>query len=88
MPAQPGSLRDHVVCVRCAAALDLNELHCTRCQQPYGKLGAIPILLPRIDDHLSLWRSQLAALQAQGGPCGVDARALAGARPSAARSSE
>lgn len=63
---QPGSLRDHVVCVRCAAALDLNELHCARCQQPYGKLGAIPILLPRIDDHLSLWRSQLAALQAQG----------------------
>lgn len=61
-----GSLRDHVVCVRCAASLDVKALHCARCQQPYGLLGEIPILLPRLDDHLSLWRSQLAALQAQG----------------------
>jgi len=68
MPEQPSALREHVVCVRCAAALDLSAAapRCKRCHQPYGVLGRIPILLPRVEDHLSLWRGQLSALKAQG----------------------
>jgi len=68
MQQQPSALRDHVVCVRCAAALDLSgqELRCARCAQLYGWAGRIPLVLPRVDDHLSLWRQQLAALRLQG----------------------
>ena len=68
MPEQQSALREHVVCVRCAAALDLSAAspRCKRCHQPYGVLGRIPILLPRVEDHLTLWRGQLSALKAQG----------------------
>ena len=61
-------LREHVVCVRCAAALDLTRpvLRCSRCNHQYDWVGRIPVLLPRVDDHLSLWRGQLATLKAQG----------------------
>src|SRR5450432_2151100 len=68
MRSDPGSLRDQVACVRCAAALDIGapSIECGRCAQVYGRVGRIPILLPRPDDHLSSWRQQLAALSAQG----------------------
>jgi N2227-like protein len=68
MPEEHRELREHLVCVRCAAALDLSgaTARCKRCHQPYGVLGRIPILLPRVEDHLNLWRSQLATLKAQG----------------------
>ncbi len=67
MRERPG-LRDFVVCVRCAASLDLNEapLRCTRCGQEYGFVGSIPVLVARADDHLNLWRQQLTMLKAQG----------------------
>ncbi|MET0795262.1 MAG: methyltransferase domain-containing protein [Polyangiaceae bacterium] len=67
MPDKPGALREHVVCVRCAAVLDVTSAtpHCKRCHQPYGVVGRIPILLPRVEDHLNLWRGQLATLEAQ-----------------------
>jgi len=50
------ALREHIVCLRCAAALDITgaELRCSRCNQPYARLGTIPMLLPRVDDHLNL----------------------------------
>ncbi len=61
-------MRDHVACVRCAAAIDLGAptITCGRCAQVYGRVGRIPLLLPRAGDHLTLWRQQLAALSAQG----------------------
>ena len=62
------SLRAHIACVRCAASLDLEsaDLACARCGQPYARVGRIPVLLPRADDHVTLWREQLATLRAQG----------------------
>src|SRR5947209_153148 len=67
MPNDSSTLSEHLVCVRCAAALELTGAapRCQRCSQPFGYVGQIPILLPRVDDHLSLWRGQLATLQAQ-----------------------
>jgi SAM-dependent methyltransferase len=65
---ESGSLRDHVVCVRCAAALALDDtpLRCSRCALEYAAVGSIPVVLPRADDHLNLWRQQLNLLKAQG----------------------
>ncbi len=62
------SLRAHIACVRCAASLDLEstDIACTRCAQTYARVGRIPVLLPRADDHVTLWREQLASLRAQG----------------------
>jgi hypothetical protein len=68
MRSDPGSLRDQIVCIRCAAARDISAaaIECGRCAQVYGWVGPIPILLPRSQDHLSSWRQQLAALTTQG----------------------
>ena len=67
MPAERGTVRDCVVCVRCAATLDLasRPLRCARCAQGYGTVGPIPVILPRFDEHLTLWQRQLSALKAQ-----------------------
>ncbi len=67
MPQDAGGVQDHVACVRCAAALDAGaeRIECARCGQAYARAGRIPILLPRADDHLSLWRQQLGALSTQ-----------------------
>ena len=56
------------MCLRCAAGLDLAAipLRCSRCALSYGAVGSIPIVLPRADDHLNLWRQQLNLLKAQG----------------------
>jgi SAM-dependent methyltransferase len=50
---------------------------CARCGQKYPRVGRIPVLLPRPDDHISLWRQQLALLvaQAQHTLAGLDAEA-------------
>src|ERR1700761_942081 len=62
------SLRAHFACVRCAASLDVEsaDIACSRCAQSYARVGRIPVLLPRADDHVTLWREQLATLRAQG----------------------
>jgi SAM-dependent methyltransferase/uncharacterized protein YbaR (Trm112 family) len=62
------ALAEAVVCARCAGVLDFRslELVCARCGQKYPRVGRIPVLLPRPDDHISLWRQQLALLLAQG----------------------
>src|SRR5882762_4173102 len=68
MPQEPGTLLDQVACVRCAAVLDVSgpSIECSRCAKIYARVGRIPVLLPRADDHVTLWRQQLAALSAQG----------------------
>jgi SAM-dependent methyltransferase/DNA-directed RNA polymerase subunit RPC12/RpoP len=60
-------LRQHLRCARCATALDIETpaIACSACGQKYFRLGRIPVLLPRPDDHLSLWRRQLGLLVAQ-----------------------
>jgi len=60
-------LRQHLRCARCATALDIETpaIACSGCGQKYFRLGRIPVLLPRPDDHLSLWRRQLGLLVAQ-----------------------
>jgi SAM-dependent methyltransferase len=61
-------LRDHVVCARCATAVHLAAptLACSRCGQVYTRVGRIPVLMPRPDDQVRLWRHQLGLLMAQG----------------------
>jgi SAM-dependent methyltransferase/DNA-directed RNA polymerase subunit RPC12/RpoP len=60
-------LHQHLRCARCATALetDTPDIACSHCGQKYFRLGRIPVLLPRPDDHLSLWRRQLGLLVAQ-----------------------
>jgi len=60
-------LRQRLRCARCGAALetDTPDIACSRCGQKYFRLGRIPVLLPRPDDHLTLWRRQLGLLMAQ-----------------------
>jgi len=60
-------LSHHVRCARCATALDPDAevIACSRCGQKYPRLGRIPVLLPRPDDHLDVWRQQLGLLIVQ-----------------------
>jgi len=62
------TLLDHVICVRCKRAVDPREpsIACAECGQIYPRVGRIPVLLPRPDAHIELWRRQLALIQAQG----------------------
>ncbi|HVR01136.1 MAG TPA: hypothetical protein VMT47_03320 [Polyangia bacterium] len=62
------ALEQTIVCARCAGALDFPglEIVCARCGQKYPRVGRIAVLLPRPDDHVSIWRQQLARLIAQG----------------------
>jgi SAM-dependent methyltransferase len=57
-----------IVCPRCAAAIDPTLAHivCSRCSQEYGRVGRIPVLLPRPSDQIRLWRQQLGLLIAGG----------------------
>jgi SAM-dependent methyltransferase len=61
-------LLDRVVCVACAAALDVRSSMpaCARCGASYARVGAIPVVLPRAAAHVELWRRQLALLLANG----------------------
>jgi SAM-dependent methyltransferase len=54
-------LSKHLRCARCATDLDVDKpaIACSRCGQQYVRVGRIPVLLPRPDDHLTLWRRQL-----------------------------
>jgi SAM-dependent methyltransferase/uncharacterized protein YbaR (Trm112 family) len=63
------SLLDRVTCVRCAGALDprADSIACAKCGQVYPRIGRIPVLMPRPDAHIELWRGQLALLLAQAG---------------------
>jgi hypothetical protein len=56
-----------VLCARCAGSLELRspQIVCERCGQHYPRVGRIPVLLPRPDEHIALWRQQLARLIAQ-----------------------
>ena len=62
------SLLDRVVCVRCKLPIDPREpsIACAACGQIYPRVGHIPVLLPRPDAHVELWRRQLGLIQAQG----------------------
>ena len=50
-----------VQCPGCAAALDVGSevIGCGGCGQHYPRVGGIPVLLPKPDQHVSLWRGQL-----------------------------
>jgi hypothetical protein len=62
------ALQQTIVCARCAGPLAFPglEIVCARCGQKYPRVGRIAVLLPRPDDHVNLWRQQLARLIAQG----------------------
>src|SRR5262245_8371581 len=79
-------LLEHVTCARCAGAVDPRapEITCARCGQRYPRAGRIPVLLPRPEAHLALWRQQLALVAAQGRRTLVDLQSeavAAGALP-------
>jgi SAM-dependent methyltransferase len=73
------ALKQTIVCARCAGGLDFAgpEISCARCGQEYPRVGRIAVLLPRPDEHVSIWRQQLARLIAQGEQtlAGLDAEA-------------
>jgi SAM-dependent methyltransferase/uncharacterized protein YbaR (Trm112 family) len=62
------SLLHDIVCPRCTAAIDpvAETIVCARCNQEYGRVGRIPVLLPRPGDQVRLWRQQLGLLIARG----------------------
>src|SRR5262249_45127480 len=62
------SILDSVQCVRCRSFIDVRatEILCTRCRQAYPRVEHIPVLLPRPDTHVELWRRQLAQLTQHG----------------------
>jgi hypothetical protein len=62
------SLLHDIVCPRCGAAIDPapETIVCPRCNQEYGRVGRIPVLLPRPSDQVRLWRQQLGLLIARG----------------------
>jgi SAM-dependent methyltransferase len=57
-----------VECVRCQASIDVRapEIACGRCAQVYPRVGRIPVILPRPDAHVDLWRRQLTRLTRHG----------------------
>jgi SAM-dependent methyltransferase len=73
------ALEQTVVCARCAGAPKFSglDISCARCGQEYPRVGRIAVMLPRPDDHVTLWRQQLARLIAQGEHtlAGLDAEA-------------
>jgi SAM-dependent methyltransferase/uncharacterized protein YbaR (Trm112 family) len=62
------SLVRDIVCPRCGAPLDpvAEAIACPQCNQEYGRVGGIPVLLPRPADQVRLWRQQLGLLIARG----------------------
>src|SRR5882724_13222544 len=57
-----------VVCPGCRRALDVTVeiIECAGCGQRYPRVGGIPVLLPRPDAHVDLWRGQLGLLLERG----------------------
>jgi len=78
------TLEQTVLCARCAGVLEFPglEIVCARCGQRYPRVGRIAVLLPRPDDHVSIWRQQLALLIARAGSI-VTSEATIEARKSA-----
>jgi SAM-dependent methyltransferase len=66
--ASGDGLLDQVVCARCAASLDVRaaSVACARCLERYPRVGRLPVLLPRAEAHVALWRQQLDLLATQG----------------------
>jgi SAM-dependent methyltransferase len=62
------SLLADLRCVRCASPLDAGavEIACAGCGQAYPRVGRIPVVLPRPEAHVELWRRQLALVVEQG----------------------
>jgi SAM-dependent methyltransferase len=54
-------------CPRCKTALRLDtpKIACERCGYTVTRVGGIPLLLPRPDDHVVAWRRQLGLLDLQ-----------------------
>src|SRR5260221_7039862 len=63
-----GGLLDQVTCARCIGKVDPRAptIACDRCGQEYPRAGRIPVLLPRPDAHVALWRQQLTFVTMQG----------------------
>ncbi len=57
-----------VRCASCRARLDFEEaeLACVACGARYPRIAGIPVLLPRADQHIALWRGQLSLLLERG----------------------
>jgi len=55
-------------CAQCSRPLDERQggFGCRACGQHYPRVGRVPVLLPYPEDHVRLWRQQLAAVIAQG----------------------
>ena len=63
-----GDLLGQVTCARCIGKVDPRAptIVCDRCGQEYPRAGRIPVLLPRPDAHVALWRQQLTFVTMQG----------------------
>jgi SAM-dependent methyltransferase len=59
---------DAIRCVTCRSPLDIRPagIACANCEQPYPRVGRIPVLLPRPFAHVELWRRQLAQVSQHG----------------------
>jgi hypothetical protein len=62
------SVLDRVMCALCKGPVDVRgqAIACASCHQSYPRVGRIPVLLPRPEDHLDLWRRQLGLVLTQG----------------------
>ncbi|HKQ71191.1 MAG TPA: hypothetical protein VJT73_17720, partial [Polyangiaceae bacterium] len=59
---------DHLTCASCVGTVDPRAavMSCARCDQIYPRVGRIPVIFPRPDTHVDLWRRQVAFVAAQG----------------------
>jgi SAM-dependent methyltransferase/uncharacterized protein YbaR (Trm112 family) len=57
-----------VLCPACQRELEVGQgpIACAACGHAYPRVGGIPVLLPRAEEHVALWRSQLALLLDRG----------------------
>jgi hypothetical protein len=61
------SLLDDSLCPRCGVAVDVRppDIVCSGCSKAFVRVGRIPVLLPRPDEQVALWRQQLGLLASQ-----------------------
>lgn len=57
-----------VLCPVCGRDLEVatGPITCAGCQRSYPRVGGIPVLLPKPEEHLALWRRQLGLLLERG----------------------
>jgi uncharacterized protein YbaR (Trm112 family) len=64
------TLLSAALCPACRGELDVGSddepIACSGCGLSYPRIGGLPVLLPSADQHLALWRGQLALLLEQG----------------------